>query len=181
MRQPRLKEIKTGLGKCKWNLPRSWREKKPFPRVMSSLIARMAPQPDLQTLERLYPSKTVRDWRDWRGILSSHSHGHKLCPPACCLTVSLWLQNSGLPFDFLRVFLLFVQICSGSTGFLLTCRTNFLGPSKKALALLINPNPILHIRLTRYRNTDYLFFLCYLVQVSKELKKFLIILLCWYI
>lgn len=123
----------------------------------------------------------VRDWRDWRGILSSHSHGHKLCPPACCLTVSLWLQNSGLPFDFLRVFLLFVQICSGSTGFLLTCRTNFLGPSKKALALLINPNPILHIRLTRYRNTDYLFFLCYLVQVSKELKKFLIILLCWYI
>lgn len=40
--QPGLLEMKTCLGGCKWNLPRSRKEKNPFPRVMSSLIARMA-------------------------------------------------------------------------------------------------------------------------------------------
>lgn len=96
---------------CKWNLQRSWREKKPFPRVMSSSIARMAPQLDLQGSGQHYTWTNQEPARQ-EGHMSNHSHNHQLLSSACCPIMPLWLQNCGSLFSFLCIFLPMVPLDS---------------------------------------------------------------------
>ena len=145
MRQRRLMEIKTGLGKCKWNLQRNSRDKKPFPRVMSSLIARMAPQPDLQTSEHHYTRKTGSGW----GEAGRASEQPRPWPPS--LPTCLLPNSAPLTWEFWAPFLFplcISAVCtdlSGSIGFLLK---NFQGC--KSCTFQESPNYIYLLSLTQF-------------------------------
>lgn len=153
-----------------WNLQRSWRDKKPFLRVMSLADCKdgtSAGPPDLRA--PLYMEDGVRIGRGWQGIWAATAMATKSAPlPApqlCPLTSEFWA-----PFLFPLCISAICTDLSGSSGFLLKIfrTTSLCLPRKPQLYLFIESNPILNIS-TKNRHTDYLFFLCHSLWVSKEL------------
>ena len=145
MRQPRLMEIKTGLRKCKWNLQRSWRDKKPFLRVMSSLIARMAPQPDLQISEHHYTWTTGSGLGE-AGRASEQPQPWPPSQPTCLLPNSAPLTSEfWAPFLFPLCISAICTDLSGSSGFLLK---NF--QNNKSCTFQESPNYIYLLSLTPF-------------------------------
>lgn len=110
----------------------------------------------------------VRDQQDWRGIWaatamatnSAHLPVAQLCP-----LTSEFRASFCLPLCISAICADLLGIHWNLTHFQNSKSWTF---QETQLYLFMESNPILNI-LTRYRDTDYLFFLCYSLRVSKEL------------